>query len=138
LCVVLAAVLVPVSIVGAWGRVQLVDESRFVATLGPLAQDAHVQDLVIDQTQAAIDQRVQYDQLTGSVIDGISGLVFPHPPRRPSACSACLPPMGCATSSTDRSPRSSGPTRSPPSGHPRCATPTARSPAPRAPRTTAW
>lgn len=79
LCVVLAAVLVPVSIVGAWGRVQLVDESRFVATLGPLAQDAHVQDLVIDQTQAAIDQRVQYDQLTGSVIDGISGLGLPSP-----------------------------------------------------------
>jgi hypothetical protein len=79
LCVVLAAVLVPVSIVGAWGRVQLVDESRFVATLGPLAQDAHVQDLVIDQTQAAIDQRVQYDQLTGSVIDGISGPGLPAP-----------------------------------------------------------
>ncbi len=54
-------------------------KSRFVATLGPLAEDAHVQDLVIDQTQAAIDQRVRYDQLTGSVIDGISGLGLPSP-----------------------------------------------------------
>ena len=73
----LAGVLVPIAIVGAWARIQLVDEGRFIATLGPLAQDAHIQDLVIDQTQAAIDQRAHYDQLTGSVIDGISGLGLP-------------------------------------------------------------
>jgi len=36
-CIVLAAVLVPVSILGAWVRVELVDEIRFVATLAPLA-----------------------------------------------------------------------------------------------------
>ena len=76
-CIVLAAVLLPVSIVAAWTRVQLVDESQFVATLAPLAHDAQVQALVIDQTGAAIDEKVNYDEITGNVIDGIAGLGLP-------------------------------------------------------------
>jgi len=76
-CIVLAAILLPVSIVAAWTRVQLVDESQFVATLAPLAHDAQVQALVIDQTGAAIDEKVNYDEITGNVIDGIAGLGLP-------------------------------------------------------------
>src|SRR4029079_16331611 len=82
-CIVLAAIVLPVSIVAAWTRVQLVDESQFVATLAPLAHDAQVQALVIDQTGAAIDEKVNYDQITGNVIDGIAGLGLP--PRAVSA-----------------------------------------------------
>ena len=67
----------PVSIVAAWTRVQLVDESQFVATLAPLAHDPQVQGLVIDQTVAAIDEKVNYDEITGNVIDGIAGLGLP-------------------------------------------------------------
>ena len=76
-CIVLAAVLLPVSIVAAWSRAQLVDESQFVATLAPLAHDPQVQGLVIDQTTGAIDEKVNYDQITGNVIDGIAGLGLP-------------------------------------------------------------
>lgn len=76
-CIVLAAVLVPVSIIGAWVRIEFVDEDRFVANLAPLAQDPQVQDLAIGQVQAAIDQRVPYDRLTGNVIDGVSKLGLP-------------------------------------------------------------
>ncbi|MBU4465815.1 MAG: hypothetical protein KKH75_08220, partial [Actinobacteria bacterium] len=48
LCIVIAAILVPVSIASAWTRVQLVDENAFVATLAPLADDPSVQALVVD------------------------------------------------------------------------------------------
>jgi len=83
LCIVLAGVVLPVSIVAAWTRTQLVDESQFVATLAPLAHDPQVQGLVIDETVAAIDEKVNYDQITGDVIDGIAGLGLP--PRAVSA-----------------------------------------------------
>ena len=83
LCIVLAGVVLPVAIVAAWTRTQLVDESQFVATLAPLAHDPQVQGLVIDETVAAIDEKVNYDQITGDVIDGIAGLGLP--PRAVSA-----------------------------------------------------
>jgi hypothetical protein len=76
-CIVLAAVLVPVSILGAWARAELVDESRFVATVAPLAQDPQVQGFVIEETRNAIDERVDFDQLTGSVVGGLDGLGLP-------------------------------------------------------------
>ena len=83
MCIVLAAVLLPVSIVAAWTPARLVDEGQFVATLAPLAHDPQVQGLVIDQTVGPIDDKVNYDQITGDVIDGIAGLGLP--PRAVSA-----------------------------------------------------
>ncbi|MBN9174082.1 MAG: hypothetical protein J0I70_08010, partial [Microbacterium sp.] len=74
LCIIVAAVLVPVSVVAAWARAELVDEDRFVAMLGPLAREPSVQQLVIDQTMAAIEQKADFEQITGSVIDGVAGL----------------------------------------------------------------
>ena len=52
-------------------------------TLVPLAQDPHVQGFVIEETQNAIDERVDFDQLTGSVVGGLDGLGLP--PRAVSA-----------------------------------------------------
>lgn len=77
LCIVIAAILVPVSIVGAWARVQLVDEDAFVNTLAPLVDDPAVQGLVIDETMKAITAQVDFDQLTASVFDGIADLGLP-------------------------------------------------------------
>jgi hypothetical protein len=74
LCIVIAAVLVPVSIVAAWARSELVDEEKFVATLAPLAHDPQVQDLIISEAMDAVDAKVDFTELTGSVIDGISDL----------------------------------------------------------------
>lgn len=74
ICIVVAAVLVPVSIVSAWARVQLVEEDAFVATLAPLVDDPAVQDLVIGETMGAITDRVDFAQLTSDVFDGIVGL----------------------------------------------------------------
>lgn len=77
LCIVIAAILVPVSVVGGWTRAQLVDEQRFVDTFGPLAQDPDVQALVVDRASTAIDQAVDIDGLTNDLFDGIAALDLP-------------------------------------------------------------
>ncbi|GAA1948039.1 hypothetical protein [Microbacterium deminutum] len=76
-CIVVAAILVPVSIVGAWARVQLVDEDTFVATLAPLVGDPAVQDMIIDESMQAIRAQVDFQQITSDVFDGIAGLGLP-------------------------------------------------------------
>ena len=67
----------PVSIVGAWARVQLVDEDAFVATLAPLVDDPAVQDMIIDESMEAINAQVDFQQITSNVFDGIAGLGLP-------------------------------------------------------------
>lgn len=83
ICIVLAAILVPVSIVAAWARVQLVDEDGFTATLAPLASDPAVQSMIIDETMDAVTSQVDFLQLTSNVIDGVATLDLP-----PAAISA--------------------------------------------------
>lgn len=77
LCIVIAAILVPVSIVTAWAHVQLVDEDSFVATLAPLASDVEVQSMIVDETMDAITAQVDFAALTSSVIDGVATLDLP-------------------------------------------------------------
>lgn len=77
LCIVIATILVPVSIAGAWARVQLVDEDAFVATLSPLVDDPAVQDMIIDESMEAINAQVDFQQITSNVFDGIAGLGLP-------------------------------------------------------------
>ena len=77
LCIIVATILVPVSIVGAWAQVQLTDEDAFVATLAPLVDDPAVQAMIIDESMEA-DQcpgRLPGDHL--DVFDGIAGLGLP-------------------------------------------------------------
>lgn len=73
----------PVSIVTAWGRAQLVEEDTFVATLAPLASDPAVQKMIIDETTAAITDQVDFAAITSTAIDGIVSLGLP-----PAAASA--------------------------------------------------
>lgn len=83
ICIVLASILVPVSVVTAWARVQLVDEDSFVATLAPLASDPAVQSMIVDETMDAITAQVDFAGLTSNVIDGVASLDIP-----PAAISA--------------------------------------------------
>lgn len=76
-CIVVAAILVPVAIVAAWARVQLVDEDAFVATLSPLAVDADVQAMVVDETMDALTAQVDFGAMASSVIDGVAALGLP-------------------------------------------------------------
>lgn len=77
LCIVIATILVPVSIVSAWARVQLVNEEAFVSTLAPLAEDPAVQQLVIDETMDAVNAQVDFQEITSNVFDGIAQLGLP-------------------------------------------------------------
>ncbi|QRY41475.1 hypothetical protein JVX92_04200 [Microbacterium hominis] len=72
--IVVAAVLLPLSIVSGWARTQLVDEDAFAATLAPLSQAVEVQDAVIAASTTAIDERLDTAGLTGTVIDGLIDL----------------------------------------------------------------
>ncbi|WP_460776458.1 hypothetical protein [Microbacterium sp. GXF7504] len=82
-CLVLAGILVPLSVVGVWTRAQLVDEQRFVETFAPLADDPQVQQVVIDQVDAAVQAQVDIPALTDTLFDGIATLDLP-----PAALSA--------------------------------------------------
>ncbi|WP_457100499.1 hypothetical protein [Microbacterium sp. P5_E9] len=77
LIIVIATLLVPIAIVSAWARVQLVDEDAFVSTLAPLAEDPAVQGMIIDETMDAITAQVDFSELTSNVFDGIADLGLP-------------------------------------------------------------
>ncbi|SDH36465.1 hypothetical protein [Microbacterium pygmaeum] len=75
--IVIATVLVPVSIVAAWARVELVDEDAFVSTMAPLVDDPAVQGMIVDEAMSAITEQVDFQQLTSNVFDGIADLGLP-------------------------------------------------------------
>ena len=77
ICIVVAAILVPVSIVGAWARVQLVEEEAFVATLAPLVDDPAVQAMIIDESMGAITPPVDLEEVTPNLFDRIADLGLP-------------------------------------------------------------
>ena len=77
LCIIVATILVPISIIGAWAQVQLTDEDAFVATLAPLVDDPAVQAMIIDESMEAINAQVDFQEVTSNVFDGIAGLGLP-------------------------------------------------------------
>ena len=77
LCIVIATILVPVSIVAAWARVELVEETRFVETFAPLADDPAVQALIVDQVIVALEDAVDLEGITNDLFDGLQQLDLP-------------------------------------------------------------
>ena len=77
LCIVIASILVPVSVVGAWARVELVDPDQFVSTLGPLVDDAEVQAMLIDQVTTAVNEQIDIATIANDLFDGIEQLDLP-------------------------------------------------------------
>ena len=61
--ITVGALLAPVAVVSAWAHNQLTDTSYFVDTFAPLADDPAVQDFVAAETVAAIESKLQIDQL---------------------------------------------------------------------------
>ena len=90
LCIIIATILVPVSIVGAWAQVQLTDEDAFVATLAPLVDDPAVQAMIVDESMEAINDQVDFQQITSDVFDGIADLGLP--PRAAAALQSLSAP----------------------------------------------
>ncbi len=67
LLVLLACVLTPVGIVGLWAKSQVGDTDRYLATVGPLAQDPAVQAAVTDRVTNAIMSNLPVDALITNI-----------------------------------------------------------------------
>ena len=72
--ILIGTLLAPVAVVANWAKLQLSDTQTFVDTFAPLAQDPAVQSYVTTQVVAAIDDKINIDQLTSNVFDSIAGL----------------------------------------------------------------
>ena len=72
--IVLGCLMAPVAVVSGWAKTTLTDTDNFVATYAPLAHDPAIQAFVVEQTTAAIDEKVNIEQLTSEVLDGIKAL----------------------------------------------------------------
>ncbi|GAB4085244.1 hypothetical protein GCM10028784_18740 [Myceligenerans cantabricum] len=81
--IVVALLLTPVAAISTWARGQLVDTDRFVSTFAPLAQDPAVQEYLVDQVTAAIEEQADIPALTSDVFDGMRALDLP--PRAAAA-----------------------------------------------------
>lgn len=83
LLIVVALVLAPVAALGSWARMQLVDSDRFVSTFAPLAEDPAVQELIVTQVSAAIEQNLDIDALVGTSSTVSAGWNCRPAPTRP-------------------------------------------------------
>lgn len=74
----LAALLAPVAVVGTWVRAELVDTTKFVDTLAPLAEHPSVQTFIADEVVDAIDASVDFEGIVHEALAGISSLNMPE------------------------------------------------------------
>lgn len=72
--ILLGVLLAPVALVTGWATWTLTDTDRFVATYAPLSNSPEVQAYVVDQAMAAVDDRVNLDDLTQELVDGLIAL----------------------------------------------------------------
>lgn len=68
----LAILLTPTALITNWAAVQVDNTQRFVDTLGPLASNPKVQELVITEVTNKLDETVDFAGTTSSLIDGLS------------------------------------------------------------------
>ncbi len=83
LLIAVSVILAPISVMGAWARVQLVDTDSFVQTFAPLATEPEVQSFVAAQAVRGIEQNVDIDELVGELFATVAELDMP--PRAESA-----------------------------------------------------
>ena len=72
LCIAVAAILVPVSVIAGWARAGLVEESRFVSTFAPLASEPVIQQAISDRVAEAINDAVDLTPVTDDLWDGLT------------------------------------------------------------------
>ncbi len=63
--------LLPGAIMANWATTQLIETERFVATLAPLADDPAVQDRIIAEVTALVDEHVDIDAVTSDLLGGL-------------------------------------------------------------------
>lgn len=76
-CVVLLAILIPISVLGVWAKGQLLNEQRFVATFAPLMSDPEVQLAVTNEVSRIIIEQVDVDAVAAQAFAGLGELGLP-------------------------------------------------------------
>ena len=71
-CIVVAVVLAPLSIVAVWARGEVTDTERFVSTVAPLAQDPAIQEAIGDRVADEVLAYIDIESLTQNAISAIS------------------------------------------------------------------
>jgi hypothetical protein len=72
LCIVVACLLAPLSVVAIWTRNQVTNTDRYVATVTPLADDPAIQQAIADQITAQVFRYIDVQGLTTQVVDALS------------------------------------------------------------------
>jgi hypothetical protein len=67
----LGLLLLPGAVMAHWATTQLVETERFVAALAPLADDPAVQDRIIVEVTALVDEQVDIDAVTNELLAGL-------------------------------------------------------------------
>ncbi len=88
----LAVLLTPLALVTNWAAVQVDNTQRFVDTLGPLASNPKIQELVINEVTNRLDETVDFAGTTSSLIDGL-GSALSLPPTAKDALGLFSDPL---------------------------------------------
>jgi hypothetical protein len=72
LCIVVACVLAPLSVVAIWTRNQVTNTDRYVATVSPLASDPAIQAAITDQITAQVFTYIDVQGLTSQAVDALT------------------------------------------------------------------
>ena len=68
-CITLAVILAPLSVVAVWARGEVTDTERFVATVAPLASEPAIQEAVANRVSEEIITAIKLDELTKNTVD---------------------------------------------------------------------
>ncbi len=90
--------LLPGAIMAHWATTQLVETERFVETLAPLADDPAVQDRIIVEVTALVDEQVDIDAVTAELLSGL-GEALDLGPRARAALDLVSAPLAAGVRS---------------------------------------
>jgi hypothetical protein len=74
-CIVVACILAPLSVVAVWTRNQVTNTDRYLATVSPLASDPAIQTAIADQITTQVFRYIDVQALTTQAIAALA-LVF--------------------------------------------------------------
>jgi hypothetical protein len=77
LCIVVACVLAPLSVVAVWTRNQVTNTDRYIATVSPLASDPAIQAAIADQITAQVFNYLDIQGLTTQAVEALAGRGLP-------------------------------------------------------------
>ena len=68
---IIALVLTPVALIGHWGHRTVIDTTRYLETVGPLASDPAVQESISEAVTNAITSQINTEELVGGLLGNI-------------------------------------------------------------------